>query len=110
MKKRNVTIVIDEDLYQRARVWAAQRNTTLSTVVRVLLETVHSMPRAAQRFPLPGQNPDQNPGHDPSHHSSQTPTGVPPAPQPGAEPDPDAYASPAPAPPPLHSSQGNPPQ
>ena len=55
MKKRNVTIVIDDDLYMRARVWAAQRNVSLSTVVRVLLETVHTMPRAAQRFPLPGQ-------------------------------------------------------
>ncbi|HUX44864.1 MAG TPA: hypothetical protein VMV57_08950 [Terracidiphilus sp.] len=57
MKKRNVTIVIDEDLYLRARVWAAQRNTSLSTIVRVLLETVHTMPRAAKRFPLPGQGP-----------------------------------------------------
>ena len=109
MKKRNVTIVIDEDLYQRARVWAAQRNTTLSTVVRVLLETVHSMPRAARRFPLPGQNPDQNPGHDPDHNPSQDSAGVPPDPQPGPDPDPASDASAAPAPPPLHSSQGNPP-
>ncbi|HVC48193.1 MAG TPA: hypothetical protein VND90_13200 [Terracidiphilus sp.] len=80
MKKRNVTIVIDEDLHRRVRVWAAQRNTTLSTVVRVLLETVPSMPRADQRFPVAGQAPASSP----------------PAPQP-----PPAAASAPPAPTPL---------
>lgn len=77
MKKRNVTIVIDDDLYMRARVWAAQRNISLSTVVRVLLETVHTMPRAAQRFPLPGQQPA---GLLPALHPPPARVSAPPAP------------------------------
>ncbi|HEU5350504.1 MAG TPA: hypothetical protein VFU55_02840 [Terracidiphilus sp.] len=105
MKKRNVTIVIDEDLYQRARVWAAQRNTTLSTVVRVLLETVPTMPRAAQRFPLAGQHPAGQDRAGQDRAGQDRVAGQPPAPQPA----PAADASAPPAAPPLHSTEGNPP-
>lgn len=61
MKKKNVTIVIGEDLYRRARIWAAQQNASLSEVVRTILETVPDMPRAqrlfANRVSTPGTAP-----------------------------------------------------
>jgi hypothetical protein len=93
MKTRNVTIAIDEDLYRRARVWAAERDTTLSTVVSVLLATVPTMARAAQRFPLPGQAPAS---------PTPAPARTPPAPQP---PSAAASAPPPPTPSPRAKSK-----
>jgi len=70
MKKRNVTIVIGEDIYLRARVWAAQRGSSLSEVVRVLLESVPTMVSAQRIFPVVGLSP-----HDgPKRSASQMPT------------------------------------
>jgi antitoxin component of RelBE/YafQ-DinJ toxin-antitoxin module len=57
MKKRNVTIVINEDLYLKARVWAAHRGVSLSTVVRTVLENACTNPVAARRLPIRGETP-----------------------------------------------------
>jgi hypothetical protein len=53
---RNITVTIPDDAYRRARVWAAQRDTSLSAVVKHLLETLPGISRAASAFPL--RNPD----------------------------------------------------
>jgi len=37
---RNITVTIPDDSYRRARVWAAQRDTSISAVVKYLLETM----------------------------------------------------------------------
>jgi hypothetical protein len=44
MKTKTVTLALDEDLCRRVRFWAAQRGTSLSAVVRTILETVPNMP------------------------------------------------------------------
>jgi hypothetical protein len=49
---RNITVTIDDDSYTRARVWAAQRDTSVSAVVRYILETMPGVPRAVKAFPL----------------------------------------------------------
>jgi hypothetical protein len=43
---RNITVTIDDDSYTRARVWAAQRDTSVSAGV----------PRAVKAFPLANSN------------------------------------------------------
>ena len=49
---RNITVAIPDDVHLRARVWAAQRDTSLSAVVRYLLETLPGISRSASAFPV----------------------------------------------------------
>jgi len=53
---RNITVTIPDDCYTQARVWAAQRNTSVSAVVKYLLETLPGRRRAAMAFPLHNSN------------------------------------------------------
>jgi hypothetical protein len=48
---RNITVTIPDDSYRRARVWAAQRDTSISAVVKYLLETMPGISRANSAFP-----------------------------------------------------------
>jgi len=54
---RNITVTISDDSYRRARVWAAERDTSVSAVVRHILETLPGINRAAKAFPLRNSNP-----------------------------------------------------
>jgi hypothetical protein len=54
---RNITVTIPDDAYTRARVWAANRNTSVSAVVRFLLETLPGINRAGKAFPVHNPNP-----------------------------------------------------
>jgi hypothetical protein len=54
---RNITVAIPDDAYRRARVWAAQRDTSLSAVVKHLLETLPGNKRAVSAFPDHNSNP-----------------------------------------------------
>jgi hypothetical protein len=54
---RNITVAIPDDVHLRARVWAAQRDTSLSAVVRYLLETLPGISRSASAFPVSKPNP-----------------------------------------------------
>jgi len=54
---RNITVTIPDDSYTRARIWAAQRNTSVSAVVRHLLETLPGISRASMAFPIRNSNP-----------------------------------------------------
>ena len=49
---RNITVCIPDDAYLRARVWAAERDTSISAVVRYLLETLPGIKRSASAFPV----------------------------------------------------------
>jgi hypothetical protein len=49
---RNITVCIPDDAYLRARIWAAERDTSVSAVVRYLLETLPGIKRSASAFPL----------------------------------------------------------
>jgi hypothetical protein len=48
---RNITVTLPDDSYRRARVWAAQHDTSVSAVVKYLLETLPSIKRASSAFP-----------------------------------------------------------
>lgn len=52
---RNITVTIPEDAYRRARIWAAERDTSLSAVVKYLLETLPGNSRAIKTFPARSQ-------------------------------------------------------
>jgi hypothetical protein len=62
----NITVVIGDDCYRRARVWAAQHDTSLSAVVRHLLEALPGITRAAKAFPVSNMNPANFPTAGPS--------------------------------------------
>lgn len=49
---RNITITVDDETYRLARLWATERNTTLSAVAR---QIVKDLPRVRnfRQFPLP---------------------------------------------------------
>ena len=59
---RNITVTVSDTIYRQARVWAAQRDTSVSAVVQYLLETLPRIPSAAREFPTdPSQPPPANP-------------------------------------------------
>jgi hypothetical protein len=51
----NITVFLDEETYRRARIWAADRGTSVSAVVKCILVT---LPTRASAHPIPpgGQN------------------------------------------------------
>ena len=53
--KRNVSISLPEDTYRRARMWAAKRDTTVTAVVRYLIENLPGFPIARKGFPIPAE-------------------------------------------------------
>jgi hypothetical protein len=53
----NITVKVGDDVYRRARVWAAQRDTSISAVVQYILETLPGIGPAARAFPLPNTVP-----------------------------------------------------
>lgn len=77
MKKRNVTIVINEDLYRNVRVWAAHRGVSLSKVVQTVLENACTNPMAARRLPLPGEAPAAQPASRPAAAPATPPVASP---------------------------------
>jgi len=54
---RNITVTVPDDVYRRARVWAAERDTSVSAVVKYLLETMPGMKRSNLAFPARNSNP-----------------------------------------------------
>jgi hypothetical protein len=52
---KNITVSISNEAHRAARVWAAERRTSLSKVVAYILETLPQIPIARRRFPVPGQ-------------------------------------------------------
>jgi predicted CopG family antitoxin len=64
---RNITVTIPDDVYRRARVWAAERDTSVSAVVKYLLETMPGIKRSNLAFPARNSNPvnTSSPSHTP---------------------------------------------
>ena len=48
---RNITVTIPDDVYLRARIWAAEHDTSVSAVVKYLLETLPGIRRSELAFP-----------------------------------------------------------
>lgn len=56
---RNITVTVSDQTYRQARIWAAQRDTSVSAVVQYLLQTLPGIARATAAFPV--ANPDTEP-------------------------------------------------
>ena len=52
---KDITVCVPDETYRRARVWAAERETSVSRVVAYLLETLPNIKRVTRRFPVPDQ-------------------------------------------------------
>jgi hypothetical protein len=49
---RNITVSLPDETYINVRVWAAQRDTSLSTVVEYLLRTLPNIQHAVSKSPV----------------------------------------------------------
>lgn len=49
---RNITVTVSDQTYRQARIWAAQRDTSVSAVVQYLLQTLPGIKRAEAAFPI----------------------------------------------------------
>ncbi len=56
--KKNITIAVEIEAYRAARMWAAQRGTSISRVVQEIISTLPNLPRAKSAFPLPAGAPE----------------------------------------------------
>ena len=50
---KNITVTVPEETYRQARVWAAERDTSISAVVAYLLESLPRPPPRRTRFSRP---------------------------------------------------------
>jgi hypothetical protein len=67
---RNITVAIDDETYRRARIWAAERGTSVSAMVKCILTTLPSrMP--ARRPPREGSAPPSPPAPSSPNPTSQ---------------------------------------
>jgi hypothetical protein len=48
---RNITVTVSDQTYRQARIWAAQRDTSVSAVAQYLLQTLPGIARAERAFP-----------------------------------------------------------
>jgi hypothetical protein len=53
---KNITVTVTDKGYRQARVWAAERETSVSAIVRYLLETLPGIQRARAQFPVAKSN------------------------------------------------------
>ena len=53
----NITVTLPDDCYRNARIWAAQRDTSVSQVVKYILETLPQIKRANRAFPASNSKP-----------------------------------------------------
>jgi hypothetical protein len=49
---RNITVTVTDETYRLARVWAAERDTSISAVVEYLLRTMQGIELAGRAFPI----------------------------------------------------------
>jgi hypothetical protein len=56
----NITVTIPADVYRSARIWAAERDTSVSAVVKYLLGTLPGIKRSNLAFPARNSNPISN--------------------------------------------------
>ena len=50
---RNITVAVSDQAYRRARVWAVQRDPSISAVVQYCIERLPRLTVANQAFPAP---------------------------------------------------------
>ena len=58
---KNITVTVPDDVYRQARVWAAQRDTSVSAVVTYLLGSLPGLPKAERRFRIDLSTPAAQP-------------------------------------------------
>jgi|WetSurMetagenome_2_1015567.scaffolds.fasta_scaffold293414_2 hypothetical protein len=73
---KNITVTVPDDVYRQARIWAAQRDTSISEIVRYILITLPTNKRAARGFPVSGSSSASSahaPGQAPAQPAAQSP-------------------------------------
>ncbi len=63
---RNITVSVSDETYIQARVWAAQRDTSVTAIVQYLLQTLPSVTKAARAFPVRDHEASDTPPPPPS--------------------------------------------
>jgi hypothetical protein len=56
---KNITVTVSDKAYREARVWAAQRGTSLSRIVQYLIATLPTTSRAARAFQVAQTDSEQ---------------------------------------------------
>ena len=75
---RNITVSVPDDAYRKARIWAAERDVSVSAIVAYLIQNLPDQKRAARRFPLTAAS---NPSPQPTAEGPKNmPAEVPPSP------------------------------
>ncbi len=77
---KNITVSISDLAYLRARVWAAEHETSISAIVAYLLETLPQIKRANAHYPIAASemSPVMSPVPNVSHAPGPNP--IPPSP------------------------------
>jgi hypothetical protein len=81
---KNITVAVPESTYIRARVWAAEHETSVSSVVAYLLYTLPGIKRAAAQFPRRSEKPPTANNQPPTTDDQPV---TPPPPPPRHEPE-----------------------
>jgi hypothetical protein len=71
---KNITVSVSEEAYREARVWAAERETSLSRVVQYFISTLLGIKRAARAFPLPNAGANKPESTSSVTNSAQKPS------------------------------------
>jgi hypothetical protein len=67
---KHITLGVDEVTYNRARIWAARRHTSVSAVVRYLLQRLPGLP-AAREFQALKLQPAASPAEAPHRPTAE---------------------------------------
>ena len=57
----NIKVTIPDEAYRRARIWVAERNTSVSAVVQYLLDTLPGVHQYHKDLPVNNLNQKPNP-------------------------------------------------
>jgi hypothetical protein len=74
---KNITVCVSDQAYRQARVWAAERDTSLSRVVRYFISTLPGLKPAAREFPLPDAGAIKSDSTTSVENSAQKPASSP---------------------------------
>jgi hypothetical protein len=70
---KNITVSVSDQAYRQARIWAAERGTSISRVVQYFISTLPGLKPAARKFPLPDESAKSSDSLAPLASSAQKP-------------------------------------
>ena len=70
---KNITVCVSDQAYRQARVWAAERDASLSRVGQYFISTLPGLKPAARKFPLPDSGAIKSDSTSPVANTVQKP-------------------------------------